>query len=270
MKKLLLVLLINLIFFSCEDVVEISLNDSKEILIVDAYINWIKETNKTEQKVNLSLSSPYFEKTYQPATGASVYIEDEYGKIYHFTEEKSGNYIPIDTIPYDTENSYTINIEYKNQTFTGKESLRTVSSINRIEQESVELFGNEAVQLEAYCFDPIDENNYSYFEFSSTELDFPEYNIFRDDFSSGGEYYGFLLDSELKKGDRVKIRQFGLSNFGYNYWYLLILQNTQQGGPFVGTPVNLKGNIVNLKNTNENTFGYFRMSEVSEIVYVIR
>ena len=54
--------------------VEIPLNDSKEILIVDAYINWIKETNKTEQKVNLSLSSPYFKKTYQPATGASVHI----------------------------------------------------------------------------------------------------------------------------------------------------------------------------------------------------
>ena len=42
--------------------VEIPLNDSKEILIVDAYINWIKETNKTEQKVNLSLSSPYLKK----------------------------------------------------------------------------------------------------------------------------------------------------------------------------------------------------------------
>ena len=62
MKKLLLVFITNLIFFSCEDVVEIPLNDSKEILIVDAYINWIKETNKTEQKVNLSLSSPYFKK----------------------------------------------------------------------------------------------------------------------------------------------------------------------------------------------------------------
>ena len=47
MKKLLLVFITNLIFFSCEDVVEIPLNDSKEILIVDAYINWIKETNKT-------------------------------------------------------------------------------------------------------------------------------------------------------------------------------------------------------------------------------
>ena len=66
MKKLLLVFITNLIFFSCEDVVEIPLNDSKEILIVDAYINWIKETNRTEQKVNLSLSSPYFKKTYQP------------------------------------------------------------------------------------------------------------------------------------------------------------------------------------------------------------
>ena len=47
------------------------------------------------------------------------------------------------------QNLYTINIEYKNQTFKGEESLGLLSSIDRIEQESVELFGNEAVQLEA-------------------------------------------------------------------------------------------------------------------------
>ena len=62
MKKFLLLFIANLIFLSCEDVVEIPLNDSNEVLIVDAYINWIKESNKTEQKVNLSLSSPYFKK----------------------------------------------------------------------------------------------------------------------------------------------------------------------------------------------------------------
>ena len=270
MKKLLLVFITNLIFFSCEDVVEIPLNDSKEVLIVDAYINWIKESNKTEQKVNLSLSSPYFRKTYKPATGAIVYIEDENGKIYQFTEENNGNYIPLDTIPYDTDNLYTINIQYKNQTYTGEESLETVSSINRIEQKSVELFGNEAVQLEAYCLDPMEENNFSYFEFTSAGLEFPEYNIFRDDFTNGGEYFGLLLESELKEGDQVRIRQFGLSNFGYNYWYLLVLQNTQQGGPFVGTPVNLKGNIYNIENSNNYAFGYFRMSEVSEIEYVVK
>ena len=101
------------------------------------------------------------------------------------------------------------------------------------------MFGQEAIQLEARAVDPIAERNFSFFEFTSQALEVPEYNVYRDDFNNGGEYYGFLLDQNLKEGDQVRIRQYGLSNIGYNYWYLLILQNTQQGGPFQATPVNL-------------------------------
>ena len=154
--------------------------------------------------------------------------------------------------------------------YSGKESLISVSDINRVEQEEVDFFGRESIQLQANSLDPLEERNFSFFEFKSDKLKKTEYSIYRDDFSNGTEYYGFLLSNELEPGDKVQIRQYGLSNIAYNFWYLLIFQNTEQGGPFQTTPVNIIGNMVHESNSKLNPLGYFRISEVSEILYTIK
>ena len=80
------------------------LNNSNQILVVDAFINWIKEDQTSEQEVILSLTSPYFLENYKSASGANVFIEDEEGKIYIFNEEgQSGRYLTLDTIPYSLD-----------------------------------------------------------------------------------------------------------------------------------------------------------------------
>jgi len=35
-------------------------------------------------------------------------------------------------------------------------------------------------------------------------------------------------------------------------------------------PVNLNGNVINLTNPNANPLGYFRASEVSEVIYIVK
>ena len=270
MKKV-IILFIGLFFLNCEDPIDLKLNDSNQILVVDAFINWIKEDQTSEQEVILSLTSPYFEENYISASGANVFIEDEEGKIYIFNEEgQSGRYLTLDTIPYSLDKVFTLNIEYNGQYYSGKESLISVSDINRVEQEKVNFFGRESIQLQANSLDPIEERNFSFFEFKSDKLKKTEYNIYRDDFSSGTEYYGFLLSDELEPGDEVQIRQYGLSNIAYNFWYLLIFQNTEQGGPFQTTPVNIIGNMINQSDSKLNPLGYFRISEVSEILYTVK
>lgn len=259
-----------LLLINCEDPIAVELNDADEKLVVEAYINWIKERGQTEQVVHLSLSSPYFNVQSKPASGAKVTVEDNAGRVYRFVEQQNtGSYYALDTIPYSFDLSFTLKIQYKGEEFNATESLQAVSSIERIEQDQIDFFGSEVLELEAHCVDPGKERNFSCFEFVSDSLPISEYNIYRDDFSNGSEYYGFLLTSDLKSGDQVRIRQYGLSNIAYNFWYLLILQNTQQGGPFQTTPVNLIGNIVHETNSELNPFGFFRISEVSEKFYTI-
>lgn len=260
-----------IVFTACEDVVDVDLNYSNERLVIEGTLNWIKESQQTEQLIVLSKTTPYFENLRIPATGAEVQITDRNNTIFQFTEkDKSGIYYPIDTIPYDIGNELTLQISYEGQQYSGSEVLNPVASIYKIEQDSIPFFGNIATQIEAYSMDAEDEKNYSYFEFLSDRLDAPEYNIYRDDFSNGSEYYGVLLNSDLEKGDRIRFRQYSLSKTAYQYWYLLILQNTQQGGPFQTNPANLNGNMVNLTNPENSPLGYFRVSEVSEINYTVK
>lgn len=259
------------LFSKCEDPIEVNVFDSETLLVVEAQINWIKETQKTEQEVILSLSSSYFSNTYEPALGAEVNILDSNEKTYIFSEdlEAPGHYFPLDTIPYLLNQELKLNITYKGQEFIGTESLISVSTIDSISQKSIFFFGEERIQLDAFCIDPKNEKNYTFFEFSGESIEVTEFNVYRDDFNDGFIYNGFLFGSDFEISDEIRFRQYGLSKRGYNYWNLLINQNTQ-GSPFATVPVNLSGNIINLTNPNANPLGYFRASEVSEVIYLVK
>ena len=259
------------LFSKCEDPIEVNVFDSEPLLVVEAQINWIKETQKTEQEVILSLSSSYFSNTFVPAIGAEVDIVDSNENTYTFSEdlEDPGHYFPLDTIPYLLNQELKLNITYKGQEFTGTESLISVSTIDSISQKPIFFFGRERMQLDAFCIDPKNEKNYMFFEFTGESIEITEFNVFRDDFFDGFIYNGLLFGSDFKKSDKIRFRQYGLSKRGYNYWNLLINQNTQ-GSPFATVPVNLNGNIINLTNPNANALGYFRASEVSEVIYLVK
>ena len=271
MKKTLFVLIGVFIFSSCEAPIGVEVDDSEPLLVIEAQINWIKETQKTEQEVILSLSSSYFSNTYEPALGAEVNILDSNENTYIFSEdlEAPGHYFPLDTIPYLLNQELKLNITYKGQEFIGTESLISVSTIDSISQKPIFFFGEERIQLDAFCIDPKNEKNYTFFEFSGESIEITEFNVYRDDFNDGFIYNGFLFGSDFEISDEIRFRQYGLSKRGYNYWNLLINQNTQ-GSPFATVPVNLSGNIINLTNPNANPLGYFRASEVSEVIYLVK
>lgn len=266
-----LMLLIGLLFSSCEDVVEIDLNYTNERLVIEGQLNWIKETKKTEQLITLSKTTPYYENIRIPASGAEVFIKDEQNNTYSFKEkENTGIYYPLDSLPFLPNEKFFLEIEFENQKYRGEEVSYPVAPIYEIKQDSILIFGTTATQIEAYSQDPEEEVNYTYFEFSSARLENTEYNVYRDDFSNGSQYYGVLLDRDFEKGDQVRIRQYSISKTAYHYWFLLLLQNTQQGGPFQTTPANLNSNVVNLTKPENSPLGYFRVSEVSEVFYTIK
>lgn len=271
MNKVKCLFVVSMLFFYCEDPIEVELNEPNLKLVVEAYVNWIKETNQTEQAVILSTLNPFFSNAKTTVNGAKVSFSDENAKRYLFKEiENSGRYVPIDTIPYTPNMQFTLHIEYNEENFEATEIFHSVASINRIEQQELNFFGEQALKFEVYSFDPEDEENYSLFEYKSSKLEIPEYNVYRDDFTNGIEYYGILVDSDFVEGDTIQFRQYGLSSRGFSYMNLLVLQNVQQGGPFLPPPVNLNGNIFNATNLENKPLGYFRISEVSQLHYVVR
>ena len=271
MKKEIYLLFGLFLLTQCEDPIEVEVNDSTQRLVVEASINWIKETRQPEQEVVLSLTNSYFSDGTIPASGATVSISDQNGTVYSFNEvENRGKYLPIEPIPYNINEEFKLNIRFEGQDYTGVESLIAVASIDSITQKTIFFFGEDRLQFDAYSVDPANERNYTFFEFMSDRLEATEYNMYRDDFTEGNLYNGFLFGTDFEENDSIRFRQYGISKRAFNYWNLLIIQNTQQGGPFQTTPANLSGNMINTTNPENYPLGYFRVSEVSEILYRVK
>ena len=255
---------------SCEDVIDLNLNTSEPRLVIDASLNWIKGTTGNEQKIKLTLTAPYFDTTVPPANGAQVVVKDSDNNTFNFIEESNtGIYINNNFIP-EINKTYILEIIYEGETYTGTESLKSVVPIDYVEQKNNGGFSGNETELKAYYTDPADQENYYFFEFKSDVVEIPSLEVYKDEFTNGNQIFGFYSEEDLNPGNQVVIRNYGISKRFYEFMFLLLQQNsTDTGGPFETQPATIRGNIINQTNSDNFPLGYFRLSEVDELVYTV-
>lgn len=271
MRTYLLILSLLFLQMSCEDIIDVNLNETEPKLVIEASINWIKGTSGREQSIKLSLTAPYFDTTIPPANGAIVTITDQNNVVYDFVEEgtqgiyKNSNFVPV------INHSYSLKIIYEDEVYVATEILKSVVPIDRIGQTLDGGFSGEDTELKVYYTDPADEANFYFFEFRSDIRAIPSLSIYDDRFNNGNQIFGFYSEEDLRVGDQVIIRNYGISERFYNYMFILLQQNNADGGaPFESHPTIVKGNCVNQTNPDNYPLGYFRLSEVAEVVYAIQ
>jgi Domain of unknown function (DUF4249) len=270
MKKIVLVIF-GLVFLSgCEDVIDVDLNSSEPRLVIDASINWFKNTTGNEQSIKLSLSAPFFDDDVPPANGANVIISDSNNNIFNFIEENNtGIYRNNNFIPQINE-TYVLTINYNDEVYTATETLKSVASIDFIEQNDNGGFTGDDIELKAYYTDPANEENYYFFEFITDIPVVPTLEVYEDRFTNGNQIFGFYTEEDLESGDEVTIRNYGVSKEFYEFMFILLQQGSQEsGGPFETQPATVRGNCINNTNPDNFPFGYFRLSEVDEVIYTV-
>ncbi|MFC0604564.1 DUF4249 domain-containing protein [Winogradskyella pulchriflava] len=270
MRKRLYIIFILSICFNCEDVIDVNLNEAEPRLVIEASINWFKNTSGNEQSVKLTLSAPFYNENVPPANDAIVNISDSNGNVFNFIEDNdTGNYLNDNFIPVINE-TYTLTINYNNETYTATETLKSVSSIDYIEQNNEGGFTGEDIELKAYYTDPADIENYYFFEFISDIPVIPTLEVYNDEFTDGNQIFGFYTEEDLEPGDIVTIRNYGVSERFYEFMFILLQQGSDDGGPFETQPATVRGNCINETNPENYPFGYFRLSEVDELIYTIQ
>ena len=269
MKKYILIIF-GLLIVACEDPINLDLNTTEPKLVIEASINWFKGTLGNDQEVKLSLSAPYYENITPPANNAQVSIFNSNGTEFTFFEEDlTGIYKSTTFIPVINE-SYSLVINYNGEIYSGIETLKSVASIDYVEQKDDGGFSGDETELKAYYTDPENEENYYFFEFRNNFMPFPTLEVYKDEFTNGNQIFGFYTEEELTTGHEVLIRNYGVSSSFYNYMFVLLLQNNDEGGgPFETTPATVRGNCINETNSENFPFGYFRLSEVDEITYIV-
>lgn len=269
--KYYLYILILLLTFSCEDVIDVDLNDAPPKLVIDASIEWFKGTAGNEQSIKLTLSAPYFDSTVHPATGAQVAVTNTNNTIFNFIEDgNTGIYKTSSFVPEINE-TYILTIIYQNETYIGSETLRSVVPIEYVEQNDEGGFTGDETELKAFYNDPADEENYYFFEFISDIPEIPTLEVYKDEFTNGNLIFGFYTEEDLDTNDVVVIRNHGVSRRFYNFMFILLQQNSEEGGgPFETQPATVRGNCINQTNPDNFPLGYFRVSEVAEFIYTVQ
>jgi len=270
MKKIIYTLLITVSLVSCEDVIDVDLENAEPRLVIDASLNWLKNTDGSFQFIKLTLSAPFFDDDIPPATGAQVIVTDSANNTFNFTEEgTSGIYTNNSFIPA-IGRTYYLNILYNNETYTATEQLLSVAPIESVEQNNNGGFSGDETELKAFYTDPKDVENYYLFEFASTNTNSLSLEVYDDEFTDGNRIFAFYSDPDVNVGDEIIIRNYGVSERFYEFMNILLQQTDDESGdPFETQPALVRGNCINETNPENFPFGYFKASEVSVFTYVI-
>ena len=270
MKKFSIILMSLFLFTTCEDVIDVDLNETEPRLVIEASINWFKNTTGNTQSIKLSLTAPFFNDTVLPANGASVQITDANNNTFNFIEENTtGIYKNTTFIPVINQ-TYNLTINYQNEVYTATETLKSVTPIDYIEQINDGGFTGEDIELKVFYTDPAAEENYYFFEFISDIPVLPTLEVYDDEFTNGNQIFGYYTEEDLAAGDEVTIRNYGISERFYEFMFILLQQGSEDGGgPFETQPATVRGNCINQTNPDNYPFGYFRLSEVDEIIYTV-
>lgn len=270
MKKIIYIIIF-ILTYSCEDVIDLDLPTADPKLVIDASINWFKGTTGNEQSIRLSLTAPYFENEIPPATGADVRVIKSSGEVFIFVEDGNSGIYTNNNFITEINETYQLEIIYEGNTYTASETLKSVSEITRVEQDLEGGISGDETEIKAFFNDPEDEENYYFFEFIPSLPVIPTLDTFEDRFINGNETFGFYVEEDLVPGESVVIRNYGVSERFYEFMFILLQQIEEGGGgPFETQPATVRGNCINQTNPDNFPLGYFRLSEVSELNYTVQ
>ncbi|MDO5968462.1 DUF4249 domain-containing protein [Flavivirga aquimarina] len=271
MKKLKYILVFCLLpIASCQDVIELDLNNAEPRLVIDASLDWVKGTNGNTQSIQLSLTAPYFDQTVPPASGATVTITDSNNNVFNFNElENTGIYNNNNFLPV-LNGIYNLTILYNNETYTATETLTPVVPIEFVEQKNDGGFTGNETEIKAYYNDPANIENFYLIEFIIIKNNSINLEVYDDEFTDGNQIFAFFSEEGLKAGDELRIKSSGISERNFEFLNILSQQTDDEfGDPFETQPATVRGNCINQTNPSNYPLGYFRVSESSIFVYTI-
>jgi hypothetical protein len=269
--NLILVIVTAVFFNSCTDVVDIPLNTDNPRLVVDASINWQKGTTGNNQTIKLTTTTDFYTNVIPVVSGATVFIKNSANVVFNFIETpNTGIYLCCNFVPVLNE-TYTLTIISKGQTYTATEALKSVAPITSVTQEKQTGLGTDFLQLKAFFNDPADADNYYLYKYIFAKKLKPEYYVDDDLFFQGNTFFSLVIEEDTKPGDTVEITHYGISKAYFNYMNILLsVAGSSGGGPFQSPPATVKGNIKNQTDFDNYPLGYFRLSESDVTNYTIQ
>lgn len=266
---------------SCEDEIEVDLDEGKSQLVVDGFIT----NDSSLQSIRLTLSAPYFYNAPTPAVSdAQVRVIGPSNTTYNFNYDQDGNYVydpqsmgALDSIGFN----YKLEIDYNNGLYTAIQKLQPVPTIDSMIQvfEEGTSFNEEGYFPEFFARDFAGREDWYWvkaFKNGGRINEDPTNLILSKDAGfMGAEADGFNFivpiraaitnpDEPFQVGDVSTVELLSMNQDAYKFLEQAIIE-ANNGGLFSTPPSNIKSNIKDAAGNSQNeVLGVFSLSAISK------
>ena len=283
MKQAITILLCAILFFSCEDTIEVDLPEVETRLIVDGLVRVDKSQDLVDVKIKLRESSNFFEEN-QPTQAESVLIY--YGKptsgglfedisFSTLVEKDLGNGIYVPNLEQDQIRTafvepgvvFILQITHQGKRYYAQTEYAPTVPIDNLEQGTDTFLDEEETEIIVTFTDNGDEDNFYLFDFMNSE-----FLVVEDEFFQGQQFsFSYFYDDEITTGETVTVSILGATEEFYNYMDLVLEQTENNGGVFQTPVATVRGNVFditgldninlfdNVERPNDYALGYFAM-----------
>jgi hypothetical protein len=263
MKKWIYILVLGILSYGCEDVIDVDLNTAAPRLVIDARLELL-EDGSSRNTVLLTRSSGFFEEENPLVSDAQVSVMDGDGVNYQFLfDTNEGRYVN-NNLQIQDNLDYILTIVDRGQTFSSTQQLVRTVPLMDVEQEEVQGFG-EFTEIVAFYVDPDEQGNNYLFRYEDENIE--EIDVRADEFNNGNRSPQSFFIEDLAPNTAITLEIAGIDAQAFRFFETL-LQQTGGGGPFDTQPATVRGNIVNQGDRDNFPFGYFRVSQVYQLNYV--
>src|SRR5688572_4778078 len=117
-----LIISAGLFFTGCEKEITVDLKTASPRLVIDASIDWIKNTGGNEQKIVLSTTTGYYSSRFPGVSGALITVTNPSNTIFQFQEiPGTGQYVCSNFLPVIGQ-TYNLKIDLNGETYTASET----------------------------------------------------------------------------------------------------------------------------------------------------
>jgi hypothetical protein len=262
---------------ACERVVSVDVNEGPRRLVVEARLERVLGSATGAQAIRLSTNASYFSDAMPPAArGAAVRVTDNLGNAATFVESSTAGVYVTNALIVDRGRTYTLRIDWEGQRFEGTEQTMTVTPIEALYFDPPKpgrFSGEGGVRATIDTRDPGGEKNFYLWDqfvdgkrLLGPDSSFLMRIIAPDDAVDGKRVIGFqpYEGIDIPVGSSVLVRQIGISEAVYRYYFALSDQVAGGGSIFAVPSASVRGNVANRTNPRQPALGYFYVSEVSE------
>jgi len=281
-----------LLFFGCEDVIEVDVPEEPPRLIVNALFRVDRNEPFVPVEVRLTTTNSFFDEITATSADDNIIIfiekfEDRSGiEVVTFsstsslteTEPGSGIYVPDPTFMEDQriptailseELQFTMIITYQGRRYAAQTRYVPSVPILTVAQGNGTLFGDDETEVVITYTDDANRSNYYVFDF-----DFGEFFASEDTFYQGQTFsFSYFYDQTFEPGRELEISILGADQEFYNYMLLLIEQADDDFNVFDTPVATVRGNVFditdldnidvvdNVDQPNSYALGYFAVVE---------